>query len=82
MEDDKIKIKIKYNDEIKSIDFPYTLEDLTIDFKKIFNIKGNKYFNFSYSKKYLTLKAINILIFHILLIGSFTTEISKKKLEF
>ena len=37
MEDDKIKIKIKYNDEIKSIDFPYTLEDLTIDFKKIFN---------------------------------------------
>lgn len=49
MEDDKIKIKIKYNDEIKSIDFPYTLEDLTIDFKKIFNIKGNKYFNFSYT---------------------------------
>ena len=49
MEDDKIKIKIKYNGEIKSIDFPYTLEDLTIDFKKIFNIKGNKYFNFSYT---------------------------------
>ena len=49
MEDDKIKIKIKYNDEIKSIDYPNTLEDLTIDFKKIFNIKGNKYFNFSYT---------------------------------
>ena len=49
-EDDRIKIQIKYNDEIKTIDFPYTLEDLVIYFKKNFNIKDkNKYFTFSYS---------------------------------
>ena len=49
-EDDRIKIQIKYNDEIKTIDFPYTLEDLVVDFKENFNIKDkNKYFTFSYS---------------------------------
>lgn len=50
MEDDRMKIQIKYNDEIKTIDFPITLEDLIIDFKKNFHIKDKtKYFNFSYT---------------------------------
>ena len=53
MEDNEIKIQITYNGENKFINLPDSLEDLTIDFKKIFKInkKEKYYFVFSYDAK-------------------------------